>query len=75
MVYYTNGDNSGMKNVVTSDEMRGKFVLNEDEILKIANWGIVLERYYNSPVSIEWAKDSQSDDLYLLQAKPENFKK
>ena len=75
MVYYANGDNSGMKNVVTSDEMRGKFVLNEDEILKIANWGIVLERYYNSPVSIEWAKDSQSDDLYLLQAKPENFKK
>jgi len=75
MVYYANGDISGMKNVLTSDEMRGKFVLNEDEILTIANWGIVLENFYNSPISIEWAKDSQSHDLYLLQAKPENFKK
>jgi pyruvate,water dikinase len=72
-VYYANGDISGMKNVLTSDELRGKFVLNEDEILTIANWGIVLENFYNSPVSIEWAKDSQSQDLYLLQAKPENF--
>ena len=54
---------------------RGKYVLNDDEILTIANWGMILENYYNSPMSMEWAKDSSSQDLYLLQARPENFKK
>jgi pyruvate,water dikinase len=75
MVYYGKGEIIGMKSIETSYEMRGKYVLTEEEILIIANWGIVLENYFNSSVSIEWAKDSQSQDLYLLQAKPENFKK
>jgi pyruvate,water dikinase len=66
---------SGIHTVDTPLKMRDQFILIDDELLSIANWGIMLENYYNSPVSMEWIKDGKSEDLYLLQAKPEIFKK
>jgi pyruvate,water dikinase len=68
-------DNSEIHTVDTPLEMRDQFILIDEELLSIANWGMTLENYYASPVSMEWAKDGESEDLYLLQAKPENFKK
>lgn len=61
--------------VETPKDQRGKFVLNDEEILTIANWGMTLENYYSSPMSMEWAKDGNSQDLFLLQAKPKQFRK
>lgn len=75
MVYNDSGETPGLIEKETNSELRSKFILNDEEILTIANWGIILENYYNSPMSLEWAKDSSGQDLYLLQAKPENFKK
>lgn len=71
-------DVEGGTSVVEMDtpaELREKYILNDEEILIIANWGMTLENYYSSPMSMEWAKDGYSQDLYLLQAKPKNFKK
>jgi len=75
IVYNDSGDTNSLIETETSSEQRSKFILNDEEILTIANWGIILENYYDSPMSMEWAKDSSSQDLFLLQAKPENFKK
>jgi len=75
MIYKFSGDTTSLIERDTSPELQGKYILSDEEILTIANWGIILENYYNSPMSIEWAKDSSSQDLFLLQAKPENFKK
>lgn len=61
--------------VNTPVEKREQFILSDQEVILIANWGIILENYYNGPVSMEWAKDGKSEILYLLQAKPEIFKK
>jgi pyruvate,water dikinase len=55
-------------------KLQHKFVLNDMDILTLAKWAMILEDYYGSPVSMEWAKDSLSDELYLLQARPEKFK-
>ena len=52
-----------------------KYILTDEEILIIADWGILLETHYQSPMSMKWAKDSASQDLFMLQAKPENFNK
>lgn len=76
MVIYQEGDVEGQ--VVESDtplKQRDMYVLNDEEILTLANWGMTLEKYYSSPVSMEWAKDGLSHELYLLHAKPKNFKK
>ena len=75
MIYKAAGSGQQLSQVETPVAQREKYVLNDDEILIIANWGMILENYYESPMSMEWAKDSSSQDLYLLQARPENFKK
>lgn len=68
-------EDSDIHLVDTPEDIREQFVLIEEELLSIANWGITLENYYGSPVSMEWAKDGESEELYLLQVKPENFMK
>lgn len=75
LIYQDAGAEMELIQLETSFELSKKFILNDEEILTIADWGMALEHYYNSPVSMEWAKDSPSQELFLLQAKPENFKK
>lgn len=57
----------------TQIEDHGKYVLTDEEILTIANWGMILENYYNNQVSVEWIMDSETDEIYFLQAKPLKF--
>ena len=59
----------------TPKPLRNQFILMDDEILKIAEWGLILEDYYGTPISFEWAKDGITEELYLLQARPQNIKK
>lgn len=68
-------ENSEIQQAPTPKQWRGQFILMDNEILNLAEWGMTLENYYGSPISLEWAKDGDSDELYLLQAKPVNFKK
>jgi pyruvate,water dikinase len=54
-----------------------KFSLNDDEILSLAKQAIIIEKYYSelkgtwTPMDIEWAKDGNDGELYILQARPE----
>lgn len=57
--------------VSTSSDERGTFVLSDEEILQLANWGCLIERHYERAMDIEWAKDGVSGDLFIVQARPE----
>ena len=46
-------------------------MLSDAEILQLANWGVVIENHYGRPMDIEWAKDGQNGELYIVQARPE----
>ena len=59
------------KNVKTSQAEQQKYVLSDKEILKLAEWGILIEKHYKRPMDIEWAKDGKSKKLFILQARPE----
>ena len=59
------------KNVETSEEEREAFVLSDKEILQLARWGCKIEEHYGRPMDIEWAKDGESGELYIVQARPE----
>ncbi|RLF27435.1 MAG: phosphoenolpyruvate synthase, partial [Thermoplasmata archaeon] len=54
-----------------SPEDRRKFVINDDEILKLANWACIIEEHYNKPMDMEWAKDGITGELFIVQARPE----
>ncbi|MEX1280846.1 MAG: phosphoenolpyruvate synthase, partial [Acidimicrobiia bacterium] len=70
VVYSTNGDDP-TETVETDPDERLRWVLDDDEILTLARWCVAIERHYERPMDIEWAKDGPSDDLYVVQARPE----
>jgi pyruvate,water dikinase len=68
---YVSGGSETTKNVETSTNERRSFVLNDQEILQLARWADTIEKHYDRPMDIEWAKDGVSGDLFILQARPE----
>ena len=70
MVYATGG-NKTTKNVDTPKKKRRQYVLSDGEILQLARWATTIERHYDKPMDIEWAKDGESDELFIVQARPE----
>ena len=62
---------NGIEEKEVSEEMRNKFILNDDEILQLAKWALEIEKHYGMPMDIEWAKDGLSNELYITQARPE----
>jgi pyruvate,water dikinase len=54
-----------------SEEDKNKFVISDDELLTLANWASIIEDHYQKPMDIEWAKDGNTGELFIVQARPE----
>lgn len=70
MVYAT-GKESPSKIVDTTKKERASFVLDDDEVLALARWVCAIETHYGQPMDIEWAKDGETGELAIVQARPE----
>ena len=46
-------------------------MLDDDDILLLARWAVLIERHYGRPMDIEWARDGVTDELFVVQARPE----
>jgi len=68
---YASGGSETTKDVQTTQAERRSFVLDDDEILRLARWAIAIETHYERPMDIEWAKDGRTGDLFIVQARPE----
>ena len=64
-------DDTPTETVETDAAERARFVLSDDEICQLARWAIVIEDHYGKPMDIEWAKDGDTGDLHIVQARPE----
>jgi pyruvate,water dikinase len=62
---------TGTEQQDVSLEDQRKFVISDDEILKLARWAMIIEQHYEKPMDIEWAKDGQTGELFIVQARPE----
>ncbi|WP_310600955.1 phosphoenolpyruvate synthase [Desulfobulbus sp.] len=77
MVYNTApGAEEPVKNIATTAEERGAYILSDDEILQLARWACIIEEHYGRPMDIEWAKDGDgaavgTGTLFIVQARPE----
>jgi pyruvate,water dikinase len=69
MVYDASG--SGTVNLDTAKEKQEQFVLSDQEVLKLTEWSMIIEAHYKRPMDIEWAKDGQTNELFIVQARPE----
>jgi pyruvate, water dikinase len=69
----------GTKILDTTDAERSKFVLTDQEVLTLAKWAVEVEKHYSernkrwTPMDMEWAKDGENGDLYIVQARPETI--
>lgn len=67
------------KTVTVSDENKEKFSITDQQALEIARWVSSIEKYYSNlkgrwcPMDVEWAIDGISNDLYIVQARPETI--
>ncbi|MGM0481157.1 MAG: phosphoenolpyruvate synthase [Pseudomonadota bacterium] len=70
MVYAARGSEP-TRTIATKKKEREAWVLSDDDILALARWAVSIEKHYGKPMDMEWAKDSESGELYCVQARPE----
>jgi pyruvate,water dikinase len=58
----------------TPAELRRRFSLNDGEVLELARQAVAIENHYGRPMDIEWAKDGETGELFIVQARPETVK-
>jgi len=74
---YDIGGSKYTKNVSVIAAEKNKFAIQDDEILQLAEWAVVIEEHYSqvrgtyTPMDIEWAKDGNTGELFIVQARPE----
>jgi len=59
------------RNIPTPKADRERFCLSDEDVLELAQYAIAIEKHYNRPMDMEWAKDGIDGLLYLVQARPE----
>jgi pyruvate,water dikinase len=62
------------KSVITEDveeSLRHQFSINDEEVMELARYAMIIEKHYGRPMDIEWGKDGIDGKLYILQARPE----
>ena len=54
--------------------LRHNFALDDDELLELSRYAVIIEQHYGRPMDIEWGRDGIDGKLYILQARPETVK-
>jgi pyruvate,water dikinase len=75
MIYGEEG--AAGKSVVVVDvekSERQQFALNDHELHELSKQALIIENHYGSPMDIEWAKDGDDGQIYIVQARPETVK-
>ncbi|HVN41606.1 MAG TPA: phosphoenolpyruvate synthase, partial [Steroidobacteraceae bacterium] len=72
MTYAPAGDPA--KRVVTSEVPeadRMRFCIDDADLKELAHQALIIEDHYGCPMDIEWGKDGETGQIYILQARPE----
>jgi len=74
---YIYSQKGGVKEATVSLKDQLRFCINDQDILTLAKWGLIIEEYYSkknkkwTPQDIEWAKDGKTGELFIVQSRPE----
>ena len=68
---YAGGGSRTTRNIDTPKAQQRALVLEDEEILRLARWAVRIEKHYRKPMDIEWAKDGDTGELFIVQARPE----
>jgi len=68
---YNNNPKNPTKNIKISPWKQLKQSITDEQVIKLAKWGMIIEKHYKRPMDIEWALDGKDNKLYIVQARPE----
>ncbi|NPV63456.1 MAG: phosphoenolpyruvate synthase [Methanotrichaceae archaeon] len=77
LIYGQGTEKALTRNIEVPDDERRRFCINDDDVLKLADYAIKIEDHYSKkagayrPMDVEWAKDGKSGELFIVQARPE----
>lgn len=64
----------GLVNLDTPADKQNQFVLSEAEITQLAQGSVSIEAHYGRHMDIEWAKDGETNEMFIVQARPETVR-
>ncbi|MEJ2621315.1 MAG: phosphoenolpyruvate synthase [Candidatus Thiodiazotropha sp.] len=70
MVYGQAGEDR-VKTVDVATTEQNRFSLTSEQVERLAQMAITIEKHYQRPMDIEWGLDGIDGQLYILQARPE----
>lgn len=79
MMVYGDDPDERVKIIPVEKNAQQKFCLTDDRIIQLAQWVCIIENYYTSvkqhwcPVDVEWAVDGLTQELFVVQARPETI--
>lgn len=79
MMVYGDDPDERVRIIATEKPARERFCLDDEKILQLARWVVIIEHYYSEikkhwcPMDVEWAVDGLSGELFIVQARPETI--
>jgi pyruvate,water dikinase len=75
MVYSKDVEHGKQVEIVDIERAKSmQFSLTDDEVTELAKQAQIIEKHYQRPMDIEWAKDGVDGKLYIVQARPETVR-
>ena len=75
MVYGDEGSTTKSVKVVDVEKQeRMQFSLSTEELNSLAKQAMTIEKHYGQAMDIEWAKDGDTNEIFIVQARPETVK-
>lgn len=68
------GHGKSVETVEVAMAERQKYCITNDEVEELAKQAMIIEKHYQRPMDIEWAKDGADNKLYIVQARPETVR-
>ncbi|MBH0096641.1 phosphoenolpyruvate synthase [Psychrobacter sp. NZS113] len=75
MIYGDEGSTAkSVKTVDVEKQDRMQFSLSTEELTSLAKQAVTIEKHYGQAMDIEWAKDGDTNEIFIVQARPETVK-
>jgi pyruvate,water dikinase len=63
-----------VKTIDVPTEQRNRYCLSDVDVEQLAKYAVIIEQHYGRAMDIEWGKDGNDGQIYILQARPETVK-
>lgn len=79
LMVYGDDPDERVKIIPSDKAAQSRFCLDDDTIIQLAKWVTLIEDYYTRikghwcPMDIEWAVDGLTQELFIVQARPETI--